>query len=380
MLVSEPSAHVFAARATLFLGDDAAMYDLHQRAADVARSIGALGSLTQILPRLAHAEIWAGRLAAAVASVHEGLALSRGIGEYDLVAQMLRPAGPGRSPARRGRGMPRVRGGRSGAGVGPADSQFTVACSHWALVQLELGLGRPAEAFRSAREIAGTLSLFWSGPDRIEAAVRVGEHETARAWLEAFEPWARHSAAAWALAGIAHCRALMAPTSVQAKQFFDEALERTRRDAGRSSAHARSSPSASICAAPDAGVEAREHLHAALDGFESLGAAVWAERARAELRASGQTTRKRDPSTRDELTPQELQIAGFVAEGFTNREVAAQLFVSPADDRLPPAQRLPEARDHDPHRARPPRPGRDAGSRGRGKPGDFAGASLGRPP
>ena len=58
VLAAEPSAHVFAARGTLFLGDDQAMYDLHQRAAGVARSMGALGTLTQILPRLAHAEIW----------------------------------------------------------------------------------------------------------------------------------------------------------------------------------------------------------------------------------------------------------------------------------------------------------------------------------
>jgi DNA-binding NarL/FixJ family response regulator len=48
-----------------------------------------------------------------------------------------------------------------------------------------------------------------------------------------------------------------------------------------------------------------------------------------ELRASGQTARKRDPSTRGRLTPQELQIAHFVAQGLSNREVAAQLFLSP---------------------------------------------------
>ena len=76
-------------------------------------------------------------------------------------------------------------------------------------------------------------------------------------------------------------------------------------------------------------VEAREHLRTALDAFERLGATLWAERARVELRASGQTARKRDPSTRDELTAQELQIARFVSEGLANREVAAQLFLSP---------------------------------------------------
>ena len=67
-------------------------------------------------------------------------------------------------------------------------------------------------------------------------------------------------------------------------------------------------------------VEAREHAATALDRFEGLGAALWAERARVELRASGQTARKRDPSTLADLTPQELQVARFVAEGLTNRD------------------------------------------------------------
>ena len=56
---------------------------------------------------------------------------------------------------------------------------------------------------------------------------------------------------------------------------------------------------------------------------------LFAERAEAELRATGETARKRDPSTLDNLTPQELQIAGLVADGLTNKEIAAQLFLSP---------------------------------------------------
>jgi DNA-binding NarL/FixJ family response regulator len=75
--------------------------------------------------------------------------------------------------------------------------------------------------------------------------------------------------------------------------------------------------------------QAREHLRIALERFEHLGAAHWAERAREELRASGQTARRRESSTRDDLTQQELQIARLVAHGLSNREVAAQLFLSP---------------------------------------------------
>jgi DNA-binding CsgD family transcriptional regulator len=75
--------------------------------------------------------------------------------------------------------------------------------------------------------------------------------------------------------------------------------------------------------------EARASLRAALEGFEVVGAGLWAERARAELRASGARARRRDPSTLDELTPQEVQVARLVATGLTNRDVAARLFLSP---------------------------------------------------
>jgi ATP/maltotriose-dependent transcriptional regulator MalT len=75
--------------------------------------------------------------------------------------------------------------------------------------------------------------------------------------------------------------------------------------------------------------EARTHLRAALDAFERAGATSWSDRTRTELRASGETARKRVPSAVDQLTPQELQVTQFVAEGATNKEVAARLFLSP---------------------------------------------------
>ena len=74
--------------------------------------------------------------------------------------------------------------------------------------------------------------------------------------------------------------------------------------------------------------EARTHLRNALEVFEKLGTAPWAERARAELRASGETARKRDPNTFDQLTPQEVQIALFASGGASNPDIAAKLFLS----------------------------------------------------
>ena len=76
-------------------------------------------------------------------------------------------------------------------------------------------------------------------------------------------------------------------------------------------------------------VDARVHLRAALETFEDLKALPWADRAAQELRASGESARKRDQATELELTPTELQVAQLVQQGLSNREVAAQLFVSP---------------------------------------------------
>jgi DNA-binding NarL/FixJ family response regulator len=75
--------------------------------------------------------------------------------------------------------------------------------------------------------------------------------------------------------------------------------------------------------------EARVQLRDALATFEGLGVPLWADRARAELDATGIKPRKRDPSTLDELTPQEVRVAKLVAGGASNREVASQLFLSP---------------------------------------------------
>ena len=75
--------------------------------------------------------------------------------------------------------------------------------------------------------------------------------------------------------------------------------------------------------------EAREHLRSARAAFERLAAEPWAARAATELRATGETVRRRDPAADEELTPQELQIAIHAADGRSNREIGAALFLSP---------------------------------------------------
>jgi DNA-binding NarL/FixJ family response regulator len=74
--------------------------------------------------------------------------------------------------------------------------------------------------------------------------------------------------------------------------------------------------------------DSRAPLRAARESFDALGAAPWSERARRELRASGETSRGRTPDARDQLTPQELQIAQMAAAGMSNRDVGQRLYLS----------------------------------------------------
>jgi len=169
---------------------------------------------------------------------------------------------------------------------------------------------------------------LWSAADLVESAVRAGRVEAAPAALGLLERWAAAAGAPWGRALVARCQGLVTGGDAADARFaealalhagggrpfdrartellYGEALRRARRRS-----------------------EARGHLRAALDGFEQLGAEPWTERARTELRASGETARRRDPSTLTQLTPQELQIARLAADGATNREIAAQLFLSP---------------------------------------------------
>jgi DNA-binding CsgD family transcriptional regulator len=165
-------------------------------------------------------------------------------------------------------------------------------------------------------------------PDYIEAAVRAGRVDGLQETVTEYEPWARSSNQPWTLGLLAACRALTSD-GADAEASFREALELLPA-ARRPFEYARVELLlGEFLRRNRKRREARDHLRAAMAGFEQLGAAPWEERARNELRATGETARKRDPSTLGDLTPQELQIARLVASGARNREVASQLFLSP---------------------------------------------------
>ena len=155
-----------------------------------------------------------------------------------------------------------------------------------------------------------------STPELVEAAVRAHEPATAQAALAEFERFARETAPPWTLALVARCRGLLSAGGA-AERHFTDAL-RLHGEGARPFDRARTELIFGEFLRRDARrKEARLHLRAALPTFEQAGRRHWAERARVELRASGETARERDPSTADRLTPQERQIVRFVAEGLT---------------------------------------------------------------
>ncbi|MFB4280498.1 AAA family ATPase [Nonomuraea sp. MTCD27] len=334
---ADPLSLGMAAAAAMFAGVDATALDLFTRAAVRARAAGAVSVLPLMLAPFAALQMWTGRFAAARATATEGLRLSLDTGQENTAAHHRAvlawiAAAQGRAAECRteaGAALAHAIGQR----LGPPAS-----IAAWALALLDLGEGRKAEAFDrlSAMADAGpgeghpAVKIF-AAADLVEAAVRTDRPDRAMAALDLLRGWAGPSRAPWAHALVARCRALVegadAPELAEAR--FTEALS-LHATAGRPFDTARTALLfGEALRRRRRRAEARRHLRAAGETFQRLNAAPWAESARVELQATGETARKRDPSTIADLTPQELQIARLVAEGGTNREIAAHLFLSP---------------------------------------------------
>jgi DNA-binding CsgD family transcriptional regulator len=320
-----------ADHAAVAIGDDAAAYRLNTQVVASARATGAVGVVVFALQRLAFAELLTGRWSAGAASAAEALRLARETGQPELCAVSLAWLTV----------LAALRGEEEQLGSLVAETEAVAATqplgvheSHvhdavrWARGIQEAAAGQPASAlawFESMSHpvVAGSAA----GLDRVEAAIRADRPHMALEWLQPVQRLAQADVP-WALARVAHCRALLADDGM-AEQHFQQALGHHQR-AQRPFERARTELAyGEFLRRARRRVDARAHLAAALQTFEQLGAGPWAERARLELRASGQTARRRDPSTALALTPQELQVARFVAQGLPTREVAAQLFLSP---------------------------------------------------
>ena len=200
--------------------------------------------------------------------------------------------------------------------------------TRWAKALRAAGSGDSSGALHHLSRFRLPVLARMAAPDRIEAAVRAGETATARAWVEELQgspkpPDGRGHSPRSPSVG----RLTADPSDAEA--WFQEALSQHER-AGRPLDAARTQLAyGEWLRRSHRRVDARQHLRASLDTFQDLRAEALAARANQELRASGETARKRDPSTLVKLTPMELQIAQLVSSGMSNKEVAAQCWISP---------------------------------------------------
>ena len=333
-LQRDPRLVSWAGRGRLFLREGASGTELIHRAVALAREQGAMGMLAVALNQLALDSAVSDRWAEAHAQFAEAIRLARETGQTNDLCSDL--AGLARLEARQGRAE-ECRAHAAEAfelaerlGLG----QFRIWV-YLALGTLELGLGHPEEVIRQAGAATAVLQeLRFQDPDvsptpeLVEAYLRLGR--AGDAWRVAgdFVRLAEDKSLPWSLARAARCQGLLSNEESYERHFADaihyhdstsDSFERGRTHLcyGERLRRARRR------------VQARGELRRAFQIFDRLGAVPWAERARVELLATGETARRRDARTLDHLTPQEFQIAQLLGVGATTREAAAKLFLSP---------------------------------------------------
>jgi DNA-binding CsgD family transcriptional regulator len=332
--LNDAPSQMQAALASLLLGDMEETIRLAVRSAALARATGEATAVPQALELAGTAEFALGRYEAAAATLIEALPLARATGQTGLASSLT--AGLGLNAAvfgDRTTCLARIREARTYAtshqAVGPE------AVIAYALGMLDL-VPRPADAFNRLRALQaetgrGQLVIAVAATANVvETAIRAGDRDAGVEAFAAFEPWARWTGQPNWLALIERCQALLAENEGVAETHFKAALRHRagaaepERDFELARTELLFGQALRRWRRPR---DARDHLRAAVAGFQQFNAAVWTDLAESELRATGDPTRT-DQACWDDLTPQQLQIAQLVAKGATNREVADQLSIS----------------------------------------------------
>ena len=326
----DPARCLWAGTAAAYLGDLQQARSFGVIAASGFRATGALTSLAQALELLSVAELADAPLKAETAAL-EGLQVATDSKQVPSIAVHLSTLAT----------VSALRGNEEHT-VDCAAQVFEMSARHGlaypearamaALGLLDLALGRPQRALdrldqldRSARHIGVSLAF---AADLVEAAVRAGQPERARAALTRLEEWSCSSRSPWAHALLERSRALLGVGAV-AEDGFVRALE-LEMTHGPAVSRARTQLLfGEFLRRERRQTEARQHLRAAAETFRVFDAGPWARRAEAELRATGESVRRRHVAELSHLTPQERQIARLVATGMSSKEAAAQLFLSP---------------------------------------------------
>jgi DNA-binding CsgD family transcriptional regulator len=307
--------------------DDAAMRTVSHRWVDMIRAAGALTHLPLYLTAAGMATSFSGDLAAAGAIAAEADtvadALELPISSYTRLRLI---ALRGREPEASDRIA------ETTAAAEARGEALGVTIAQWSAAVLDNGLCRFDRAMAAAQVCVRIAELWisvWALPELIEAAVRAGEPRIARDALDRLTESAGPYDTDWAQGTLARCRALLAGGAT-ADALYRTAVECFARTELRPDLARAHLLHGEWLRRDRQRVEAREHLRAAYDLFAAIGMEAFAERARRELLATGETVHRRTAAAAaDELTPQERQIAQLVRDGYSNPEVGARLFLSP---------------------------------------------------
>ena len=312
-----------ACRLAQDLWDDELWHLLATRGAQIARETGALNLLPNALNHLAALHVHSGEFASAAAVVDEVdvIMQATGIPALKYSAYMLAAARDDEAELRVmvGTWKPNATARGEGGMYG----------GHWWLTALRHNShGRYEDALAAARQGAEHEDVMTYGRtlvELIEGGARGGRPDEAAAALERLSEQTRASGTEWALGIEARCRALLNDD----ESLHRESVERLARSRAVLELARSRLVYGEWLRRENRRTDAREVLRAAHDSFSQMGAAAFAERARRELLATGETARRLTPDTRDVLTPQEIQVARMARDGHTNPEIGAQLFISP---------------------------------------------------
>jgi DNA-binding CsgD family transcriptional regulator len=307
----------------LEMWNDVAAHRLAERQAEVARDAGALVHLQFALSFLARSHMLAGELAAAGLLLDEADLVAEATGNPPLVnAPMILAAWRGHEA----RASELIEASsQEAASRGWTSNRYARAVLYNGLGRHEAALDAVREAFQADPIGYGSLLV----PEVVEAASRTDDRALLERALEWLSERTRVVTSPWASGIEARVRALLSEGD-DADGFFRESIENLSGTSLRIEIARTQLLYGEWLRRERRRLDARGQLRAALEAFTSIGADAFANRAERELLATGEHARKRTVETRDQLTPQEEQISRLVAQGQTNREIAAQLFISPS--------------------------------------------------
>jgi DNA-binding CsgD family transcriptional regulator len=308
------------------LFEDDTWHALATRNVEIARDAGALAVLPLALNLLALVRCCEGELSAAAALLDEAAEIADATGTPPIVFGRVLLAGC-RGDDRNCLALIET---SEAAAIARGEGVVLTFGEH-ARALLYNGHGRHAAALAPAESASARDELMlslWSLPELAEAAARCDRRDVAVAAVERLAERARAAGTGLALGIEARVRALVSEGAV-AEELYREALERLggcRFVLDRARAHLLYGE---WLRREQRRIDARQQLRTAHEMFASMGAEGFAQRARRELLATGETVRARTPHTRTQLTAQEMQIAHLARDGLSNPEIGARLFISP---------------------------------------------------